>query len=97
VLCAISRNDGVVFALLTDRSALAEVLKENNNTTENLLWWPVSRETFVPSIGLTFAQRDGLLKLMFATQESEAALRLFPSFSGFAFHDYEGYRVLLTK
>lgn len=97
ILCAISRGDSVLFTLLKNRSALAGLLKENQKTYADLLWWPISRETSVAATGLTFAQRDGLLKLRAAMQESEASLQLFPSFAGYSFHDYKGIRTLLGK
>lgn len=91
-----ARNDSVTFALL-DAQSLPELLKRNNMRPEDLTWWSVNRETTVPASRLTFAQQEGKLKFLSAMQDSEALLRLFPSFAGFAFHDYEGVKALLSK
>lgn len=96
-LCAIPANDRILFVLPTNQSALAGFLKENNKIAEDILWWPVSRETGVPASRLTFAGSEGALRLERAIRDSESLLRLFPSFAGFAFHDYKGMRTLLSK
>lgn len=91
----LSRNDSLIFMLAKDQLSTARFL--NGGNPDDLLWWPISRETPVPASRLTFAGKDGALRLARALQDSESLLRTFPSFAGFAFHDYEGYRALLAK
>lgn len=94
-LCVVARNDSLVFALVNDQSAAKGLL--NNGDPLKLLWWPVSRETSVPASRLTFAGSKGAERLAQAIGDSEAFLRLFPAFAGFAFHDYEGIKTLLGR
>ncbi len=89
------RNDSLIFMLAKDQSSTARFL--NGGNPDELLWWPISRETHVPSSRLTFAGKEGGSRLKQAVRESETLLRLFTSFAGFAFHDYEGMKALLGR
>jgi hypothetical protein len=64
--------------------------------TTPLLWWPVARVTAVPSTKLTFA-RLGAGALHDAMDHAADEFRRYPSFAGYAIHDYLGYRKLLAS
>jgi hypothetical protein len=61
----------------------------------SLLWWPVRNTTLVPGYRLTFSSL-GADQLHQTMAEAQRELSHFSSFSGFAVHDYLGYRRLLN-
>jgi hypothetical protein len=62
----------------------------------SLLWWPVRGNTLVPGHRLTFF-RLGAAQMHQTMVEAQRELSHFSSFSGFAVHDYVGYRRLLNS
>jgi len=58
------------------------------------LWWPVTRIVTIPSSKLSFA-RLGAGRLRETIAEAGEELSRWPSFAGFAIHDYRGLRSLL--
>ncbi len=94
-LCMLAANGRITAALVNDQSTAPDLL--NNADPRSLWWWPVSRETKVPASRLTFAGNEGSEKLNRALRDSEGLLRMFASFAGFAFHDYEGVKRLTGK
>ncbi|HKW99012.1 MAG TPA: carbohydrate binding domain-containing protein [Bryobacteraceae bacterium] len=67
-----------------------------SKTGGKLLWWPVARTVRVPGDKLSFAQ-PGISAMQQAMGEAEEDLAAYPSFAGFAIHDYLGYRSLLDR
>jgi hypothetical protein len=61
----------------------------------SILWWPIRNAILVPGYRLTFSSlsADQLHQTM---AEAQRELSHFSSFSGFAVHDYLGYRRLLN-
>jgi hypothetical protein len=69
-------------------------MHENSTDPRGFLWWPVKRMIGVPSGKLTFAGL-GPEKLKSIISEAEGELSGWPSFAGFALHDYLGLQSLL--
>jgi len=76
-------------------SALRGDLEVRGIDLASLLWWPVQNTTLVPGHKLTFSSL-GADQLHQTMAESQRELSQFSSFSGFAVHDYLGYRRLLN-
>lgn len=62
----------------------------------SLLWWPIRNTILVPGHRLTFS-RLGADQMHQTMAEAQRELSHFSSFSGFAVHDYLGYRRLLNS
>jgi len=62
----------------------------------SLLWWPIRNTMLVPGHRLTFSSL-GADQMHQTMTEAQRELSHFSSFSGFAVHDYLGYRRLLNS
>lgn len=77
-------------------SGLLEELRPGSLRHQSLFWWPVRRTILVPAHKLTFATL-GAGRLHETMEDALEELQRFPSFAGYAIHDYLGYRRLLAK
>ena len=73
---------------------LRRELRRRNADLQKLAWWTVRSVTPVPAHKLTFA-RLGAERLQQTIAEAQREMPRYPSFAGFAIHDYLGYRKLL--
>lgn len=74
--------------------ALRSELEGLSADLASLLWWPIRSSTFVHGHKLTFAQL-GADQMQQCMTEAQREFSRFPSFAGFAVHDYLSYRRLL--
>jgi hypothetical protein len=84
---ALKTTPGVVSAAKTTPGVVSQ--------DRTILWWPVTKVIPVPATKLTFA-RLGAGTLHAAMQQAHDELSRYPSFAGYAIHDYVGYRALLA-
>jgi hypothetical protein len=73
---------------------MRKVLESTGRDPQSVIWWPVKKVTPVNSHRLTFAGL-GIDRLDQTMAETQDELMRFPSFAGFAIHDYLGLRRLL--
>jgi hypothetical protein len=79
---------------LVPPGALPDTPSSGRRRGGTTIWWPASRVVPVPSAKLSFA-RLGAEALHDAMRDAADDLQRYPSFAGYAIHDYLGYRALL--
>ncbi len=95
VVLQVQGGRSVIWAAARSRWAeLRERLQKKDAGVSSLLWWPVIRTVHVPASKLTFAGL-GADRLRQVMTEALEELARYPSFAGYALHDYVGYRKLL--
>jgi hypothetical protein len=90
-------KDSAIFHLVSPSNwpVLRGELEARGIDPASLLWWSVRNTTVVPGHRLTFSSL-GASQMHQTMVEARRELSHFSSFSGFAVHDYLGYRRLLN-